>query len=188
MRKISSRRAQCTGDRARIKCRLCARWEACGEAPAGFIVNVQLIDTRNNSRLWAEEYDRDLNDVFALQSEIAQKVADQLGANLSSTEKAAIAEPPTTDLVAYDAYLQAKELINDISFSSRQKEDLFQAVQLLEQAVARDPLFFDAYCQMAAAHDRMYFLGFDHSDGRLNCRKKQFSRFAVCAQDPERRI
>ena len=68
-------------------------------------VNVQLIDTRNNSRLWVEKYDRDMNDVFTLQSEIAQKVADQLGANLSSTEKAAIQERPTTDFVAYDAYL-----------------------------------------------------------------------------------
>jgi TolB-like protein/tRNA A-37 threonylcarbamoyl transferase component Bud32 len=68
-------------------------------------VNVQLIDTRNNSRLWAEKYDRDMNDVFTLQSEIAQKVADQLGANVSSTEKAAIQERPTTDFVAYDAYL-----------------------------------------------------------------------------------
>jgi TolB-like protein/tRNA A-37 threonylcarbamoyl transferase component Bud32 len=68
-------------------------------------INVQLIDTRNNSRLWAEKYDRDMNDVFTLQSEIAQKVADQLGANLSSTEKAAIQERPTTDFVAYDAYL-----------------------------------------------------------------------------------
>src|SRR5262249_27861334 len=110
---------------------------------------------------------RDLNDVFALQSEIAQKVTDQLGAEPSSTEKAAIQEPPTTDLVAYDAYLRAKELINGISFSSRAKDDLFQAVQLLDQAVARDPLFFDANCQLAGAHDRIYFLGFDHTDARL---------------------
>ena len=71
-------------------------------------LNVQLMDTRNNSRLWAEEYDRDLNDVFALQTQIAQKVADQLGAKVSSTEKAAIAEPPTTDLIAYDAYLRGE--------------------------------------------------------------------------------
>ena len=65
-------------------------------------LNVQLIDTRNDSRVWAEQYDRDLNDVFALQSEIAQKVADRLGVDVSSTEKAAIQEPPTADLIAYD--------------------------------------------------------------------------------------
>src|SRR5262249_20305238 len=130
-------------------------------------LNVQLIDTRNDSRVWAEAYDRNLNDVFALQTQIAQKVADQLGARVSSTEKAAIYEPPTTDLIAYDAYLRAKDLINDISFSTRQKEDLFQAAQLLDQAVGRDPSFLDAYCQLAGAHDRIYFLGFDHTAARL---------------------
>jgi TolB-like protein/tRNA A-37 threonylcarbamoyl transferase component Bud32 len=130
-------------------------------------LNAQLIDTHTDAHVWAQEYDRDLSDVFTLQSEIAQKIADQLGAEPSSTEKAAIQEPPTTDLVAYDAYLRAKDLINGISFSSRAKEDLLQAVQLLDEAVARDPLFFDAYCQLAGAHDRIYFLGFDHTDARL---------------------
>jgi TolB-like protein/tRNA A-37 threonylcarbamoyl transferase component Bud32/Flp pilus assembly protein TadD len=130
-------------------------------------LNAQLIDTRTDAHVWAQEYDRDLNDVFTLQSEIAQKIADQLGAEVSSVAKAAIAEPPTTDLVAYDAYLRGKDLINGISFSTRAKEDLMQAVQLLDQAVARDPLFFDAYCQLVGGHDRMYFLGFDHTDVRL---------------------
>src|SRR6266540_2913088 len=92
-------------------------------------LNVELTDTRNDSRLWAEEYDRDLNDVFALQTQIAQKVADQLGAKVSSSERAAIDAPPTTDLVAYDAYLRAKDLINDLSLSTRQKEDKSEAVQ-----------------------------------------------------------
>jgi TolB-like protein/tRNA A-37 threonylcarbamoyl transferase component Bud32/Flp pilus assembly protein TadD len=130
-------------------------------------LNVQLVDTRSDSQIWAEQYDRDLDNVFALQSQIAQKVADQLGADVSSTEKAAIQEPPTTDIIAYDAYLRAKDLINDISFSTRQKEDLFQAVQLLDQAVTRDPSFLDAYCQLVGAHDRIYFVGFDHTDARL---------------------
>ena len=145
-------------------------------------LNVQLIDTRDDSRVWSEEYDRDLNDVFALQTQIAQKVADRLGARVSSTEKAAIDEPPTTDLVAYDAYLRAKDLINDLSFSTRQKEDLSQAVQLLDQAVARDRLFFDAYAQLAGAHDRIYFLGFDHTAARLNCLTRRSNRFATCAR------
>jgi TolB-like protein/lipopolysaccharide biosynthesis regulator YciM len=130
-------------------------------------LNAQLIDTRTDAHVWAQEYDRDLNDVFTLQSEIAQKIADQLGAEVSSTAKAAIQEPPTTDLVAYDGYLRAKDLINGISFSTRAKEDLVQAAQLLDQAVARDPLFFDAYCQLVGAHDRIYFLGFDHTNARL---------------------
>ncbi len=130
-------------------------------------LNAQLIDTRTDAHVWAQEYDRDLNDVFALQSEIAQKIADQLGTEVSSSEKTAIEEPPTTDLVAYDSYLRAKDLINGISWSTRAKEDLMQAVQLLDQAIARDPLFFLAYGELAGAHDRIYFLGFDHTDARL---------------------
>ena len=130
-------------------------------------LNAQLIDTRTDAHVWAQEYDRDLNDVFTLQSEIAQRIADQLGAEVSSTEKAAIQEPPTTDLVAYDAYLRAKDLINGISWSTRAKEDLVQAVQLLDQAVARDPFFFLAYGELAGAHDRLYFLGYDHTEARL---------------------
>jgi len=130
-------------------------------------VTIQLVDTRNDSQVWAEEYDRDLNNVFALQSQIAQKVADRLGADVSPAEKAAIQEPPTSDLIAYDAYLRAKDLINDIPFSTRIKDDLLEAVRLLDQAVARDPLFFDAYGELAGAHDRIYFLGFDHTNARL---------------------
>jgi TolB-like protein/Flp pilus assembly protein TadD len=130
-------------------------------------LNVQLIDARTDAHVWAEKYDFDVNEVFAIQSGITQKVAEQLHAKVSSAEKAAIKEPPTTDLVAYDCYSRAKDLINGISFSTRAKEDLVQAVQLLEQAIARDPLFFDAYCQIAGAHDRTYFLGFDHTEARL---------------------
>ena len=130
-------------------------------------LNAQLIDTRTDAHVWAQEYDRDLSDVFALQSEIAQKVADQLGTEVSAAEKVAIQEPPTTDLVAYDSYLRAKDLIEGVSLNPRAKEDLTQAVQLLDQAVARDPLFFLAYGELAGAHDRIYFLGFDHTDARL---------------------
>jgi serine/threonine protein kinase/tetratricopeptide (TPR) repeat protein len=130
-------------------------------------LNVRLIDTRNDAHVWAEEYESDLNGVFALQSQIAKKVADQLEAKVSPGEKAAIEEPPTTDLVAYDLYLRATDLVNGISFSTRAKEDLLEAVQLLDQAVARDPLFAPAYYQLAGAHDRMYFLGFDHTEARL---------------------
>jgi serine/threonine-protein kinase len=131
-------------------------------------LNAKLIDTRTNTGVWAEEYDRDLTDLFAIQSEIAQKIADEFDTKVSSVEKAAIEEAPTTDLVAYDAYLRAKDLINGNTFSPRAKEDLLQAVELLTQALARDPSFFNAYYELAAAHDKIYFLGFDHSDARLN--------------------
>lgn len=130
-------------------------------------LNAKLIDTGTNTQVWAEEYDRDLTDLFAIQSEIAQKVADKFAAKVSSTEKAAIQEAPTTDLVAYDLYLRGKQLVDGVSFSTRGKEDLLQAVRLLEQAVARDPSFVIADDLLAGAHDRIYFLGFDHTEARL---------------------
>jgi TolB-like protein/predicted Zn-dependent protease len=130
-------------------------------------VNAELIGTRKNARVWAEEYDRDLSDVFTVQGEIAQKIADKLGVGVSPAEKSALRETPTGDLVAYEAYMRAKNLLYDIALSTRQQEDLFEAVQLLDQAVARDPDFFDAYCQLEGAHDRIYFGGFDHTESRL---------------------
>jgi tetratricopeptide (TPR) repeat protein len=117
--------------------------------------------------VWAEQYDRNLTDVFTLQSEIAQKIADKLGVGVSPAEKTALQEEPAADLISYEAYLRAKDLAYDISLSTGTKEDLFQAVQLLDQAVARDPSFFDAYCQLAGLHDRIYFGGLDHTDARL---------------------
>ncbi len=146
-------------------------------------LSVQLIDTRTNSPVWEEAYDRNFGDVFTLQSEIAQKIAQKLGAEVSSSEKTAIQEPPTTDLIAYDAYLRAKDLIDHISFSTRQKEDLFQAVRLLDGAIARDPSFFDAYCQSAEAHDRIYFLGFDHTAARLKLSETAIE--SICRLRPE---
>ena len=130
-------------------------------------LNAKLIDTRTNTQVWAEEYDRDLSRVFALQSEIVQKIADEFDTKVSSTEKAAIQKAPTTDLAAYDLYLRGKKLVDGISFSTRAKEDLLQAVRLLEEAVSRDPAFVIAYDQLAGAHDRIYFLGFDHTEARL---------------------
>src|SRR6202795_4033551 len=86
-------------------------------------VNAQLIDARNDAHLWAQTYDRDLADVFAIQSEIAKAIADQLQAKLSPTEKNAIEQPPTADVTAFDLYSRAKTLLLSISFSAigRQK-------------------------------------------------------------------
>jgi TolB-like protein/Tfp pilus assembly protein PilF len=130
-------------------------------------VNAQLIDARNDAHLWAQTYDRDLADVFAIQSEVAQAIADQLNAKLSPEEKAAIKQPPTADLVAYDLYVRAQALRAATSFNTQLKDNLLQAAHLLEQAIARDPMFFLAYCRLAEAHDLIYFFGNDHTPARL---------------------
>src|SRR2546426_1379402 len=131
-------------------------------------VTAQLVDARSDAHLWAQTYDRDLADVFAIQSEIAKAIADQLQAKLSPSEKAAIERPPTADLVAFDLYTRANALREAISFNAtRTQENLLQAAHLLEQAIARDPTFFLAYCRLAEAHDLIYFVGTDHTPARL---------------------
>ena len=128
-------------------------------------VNAQLIDARTDKQLWGQVYDRDLADVFAIQSEIAKSIADQLRAKLSPSEKNAIERPPTTDIAAFDLYTRAKNISLKASFQT--KEDFLQAVDLLNKAIARDPSFFDAYCQLAYAHDAIYWFSFDHTSARL---------------------
>jgi TolB-like protein/Tfp pilus assembly protein PilF len=131
-------------------------------------VNAQLIDARNDAHLWAESYDRDLADVFAIQSEIAKAIADQLQAKLSPNEKKAIEQPPTTDLAAFDLYSRAKSLLLTTNFSVTNAQDVLKAIELLDKAVKRDPSFFDAYCQLAYAHEAVYSVfGTDHTPARL---------------------
>ena len=127
-------------------------------------LNAQLIDTRTDTHVWAEQYDRDLNDVFAIQSEIAQKVAEQLHAKISAAEKQAIQRKPTGDLVAFDLYSRANDIL---SGKNSRPQDFAQAVDLLNRAVARDPSFLEAYCQLAFAHDQIYFDGIDRTPARL---------------------
>jgi TolB-like protein/Tfp pilus assembly protein PilF len=130
-------------------------------------VTAQLIDARTDAHLWAENYDRNISDVFAIQSEIAKSIAEQLEARLSPGEKAAIERPPTSDLAAYDLYLRAKVLLNSTTFSTHARESYYEAARLLDEAVARDGSFFLAYYQLAYAHIRIYFFGYDHTPSRL---------------------
>ena len=132
-------------------------------------VTAQLIDARTDTHLWAEKYDRDLSDVFAIQSEIAKTIADELQAKISPQEKIALQEQPTKDMAAYDAYLRAKEIdrtyTNDESATPRE-------IALLEEAVTRDPSFVAAYCLLAQAHLELYWYNTDHTSARLDLAKK----------------
>src|SRR6184192_1818357 len=132
-------------------------------------VNAQLVDARTDADIWAEEYDRDLNDVFAIDTEVAQSIANRLRAKVSARERLAMQERPTTDLVAYDLYVHAASLIDEATYAPEQErwKDYFQAVELLDQAIARDPAFLLAYCRLAEAHDELYFQNGDHTPSRL---------------------
>ncbi len=128
-------------------------------------VTAQLIDARTDRHLWAERYDRELADVFAIQSEIAQRITHQLRAVLSATEKAALQAQPTADIAAYELYLRAK----DIARSGRStRESLTQEIALLDQAVAQDPAFWPALCFLARGHFEMYWSNHDHTPARLD--------------------
>src|SRR5438132_2053013 len=136
-------------------------------------VNAQLVDAHTNAGIWAEEYDRDLNDVFAIETEVAQSIANRLRAKVSAREKVAMQEWPTNDLVAYDLYVQATSLIDKAAYESgkEQGKDYFQAIELLNQAIARDPAFLLAYCRLAEGDDELYFQRLDHTPSRLELAK-----------------
>ena len=130
-----------------------------------FHMNAQLIDTRTDTHVWVEQYDRDLNDLFAIQSEIAQKIAGRLRAKISPAEKLAIERKPTGDLVAFELYSRAISLTPTSRAPSA--DSGLQAIELLNAAVARDPSFFEAYFALAVSHDQIYFFNYDRTPARL---------------------
>src|SRR5207247_11398514 len=109
-------------------------------------LNAQLIDTRTDTHIWAEQYDRDLTDLFAIQSEIAQKVAERLNAKITATEKLTIEGKPTADLIAFDLYTRGKNLFLTAPFSGNTKAAWLEAIDLLNHAGASAPYVFEAYC------------------------------------------
>jgi TolB-like protein/class 3 adenylate cyclase len=146
-------------------------------------ITAQLIDARNDQHVWAEHYDRDLADVFAIQSEVAQNIAAQLKANISSSEKAAIDVRPTRDLEAFDIYLQAKQLITSFADTPDRKETLLKAVRLLDEAISRDPNFALAYCWASRANNDLYWFELDHTPARLAQAKATAQQALALAPD-----
>jgi serine/threonine-protein kinase len=130
-------------------------------------VNAQLIDARSDTHVWAEAYDRSLNDVFAIETEVAQSIANRLKAKVSTAEKMAMREWPTKDLIAYDLYVRATALIDKAGYGGGGAKDDLQAVDLFNQAVAGDPAFLLAYCRLAEAHDWLYFNKVDDAPSHL---------------------
>jgi len=116
-------------------------------------VNVQLINADTDEHLWAEDYDRDLTDVFAIQTDLAQKIARELQAKLSPTEKAQIERRPTENSEAYLAFLQAHDLCTR---PDKLRPAIEKAEQLYEQATRLDPDFARAFAGLAWVHDWIY--------------------------------
>jgi len=122
-------------------------------------VNAQLIDTRTLTEVWAQQYDQKFDDLFVVESDLAQAIASQLRGKLSPDEKAAIENRPTKDMLAYDLYLRGARIV---FFQSNSRN----ALRLLEQAIARDSQFALAYCLSAEVQLCMY--RYKRGDGRRN--------------------
>jgi TolB-like protein/Tfp pilus assembly protein PilF len=135
-------------------------------APTRVRVNAKLIDARADSQIWAETYDRDVADLFVIQSDLAQAIVNQLQARLSPEQKAEIEETPTRDLAAFDLYLQAKEIVETYLEIQDPGSSLLKAVRLLDEATERDPNFVLAYCYASRAHNLLYFLDLDPTPKR----------------------
>jgi TolB-like protein/cytochrome c-type biogenesis protein CcmH/NrfG len=120
-------------------------------------VNAQLIDARSDAHLWAQTYDRDLSDVFAIQSDIAQSIAEQLQAKLAPEERTRLAVKPTNNPDAYLLYLQANELIH----VGASRQEAVDADKLYAQAIALDPNFALARARASMLNSLMYFIGRD---------------------------
>src|ERR1051325_10512138 len=129
-------------------------------------INAQLIDARTDLHVWNDTYDREISDLFSLQTELARRIAFALRANLSPREKASLQVHPTSDLDAYDLFLRARDLFR-WSGSGDPRENGERALGLLEEAVARDPRFALAHCLMSRFHGELYWFGYDRTRSRL---------------------
>jgi TolB-like protein len=145
-------------------------------------INAQLIDARTDAHLWAQSYDRDLADVFAIQTEIAKTIADQLQAHISPREQIALSQVPTVDLIAERLFVQAWQLV-ELASNPDAKNALLQAVALLDEALTRDPHFLRAYGLLVTANIDLYWQGFDHTAARLAMARATLEKAAIFYPD-----
>ena len=122
-------------------------------------VSVELINARTDAHAWAETYDGEIADVLAFQTEIAQRITNQLGAKLSPRESTELASRPTKDIAAFESYIRARALMETPDLdddNTKFIDDNTRAVQLLEQAVARDRKFAAAYWALTEANIQLF--------------------------------
>ena len=145
-------------------------------------VTGQLIRAATDEHVWAQAYDRDLTDIFAIQSEVAQAIATALAATLSPDEQRLLAQRPTENLAAYDAYLKGRAAGNE----RRSAAGLQRQEKAFQQAVGLDPGFAAAWGELAVVQARFAALGFDHSPTRLAQADAAMARaVALAPESPE---
>ena len=138
-------------------------------------VTALIVRSEDDTQIWSERYDRVIEDIFAVQSEIAERVAQQLDLTLLEPERQALSAHPTTDLEAYDLYLRGREH-EDNGWAYQDLDEFDRAIELLEEAVERDPDFALPYVRLSYIHSRMYFFSVDRSEERLTKARETVER------------
>jgi TolB-like protein/Flp pilus assembly protein TadD len=156
------------------------RWARTPEGSDRVRVTSQLIRTADDTHLWADTYDRVLDDIFDIQSEIAQQVVMQLGAKILAREREALEKKPTDNIEAYHAYLQARYYATRPHFSL---DNWQRVIDYAERAVACDPHFTEAYIELAKAHSKFYFFWYDYTEERKARAKRAINRAADLSPD-----
>ena len=152
-------------------------------------VNAQLIDARTDQHLWAKSYDRELKDIFAIQSELATEIAKSLRVSLAPHEEARLAKRPTENLEAYDFLLKHQELVNRSAGTVRTVSTINERIALLYKAVGLDPKFGLAWARLAAEHARAYGYDVDRTPTRLAQAKFAMDRaLELVPDDPQIKV
>jgi len=146
-------------------------------------VTAQLIDAGSDKHLWAASYDRELKDIFAIQSELATEIARALKVTLSPHDQARLARKPTENLAAYDLFLRHQELFNRSLGTYRIVASVKERIALLSQAVELDPKFALAWAKLGAEHAFAYDFLIDHSPSRLTQATQAIERALALAPD-----
>lgn len=141
-------------------------------------ITAQLIDSRDDTHVWAEAYERSRADLFAIQAEVATAIAHAMNVELSPKTKASLAELPTRSPQAHDYYLRAIDYGRTGGAAALELQGKHWALgaSMLEKAVAADPDFALAYAELGFAHLRLYWFGFDKTDGRRALGKQAIDR------------
>jgi serine/threonine protein kinase/Flp pilus assembly protein TadD len=156
------------------------RWAPTQEGSSRVRISSNLTRISDRTSLWAETFDRVIDDIFALQSEISQRVVEKLGVTLLEPERRSVEEPPTRNLEAYQAFLRARYYKSRPHFTTA---NWVQVVEAYQQAVELDTGFALAYAELARGHARLYYLWHDHSPARLEMASRAAERAVALAPE-----
>jgi serine/threonine protein kinase/Tfp pilus assembly protein PilF len=154
------------------------RWNK-GVGEKGTIrINPQLVRTSDSAQIWSGVYERAIEDIFLIQSELAEQVTEQLDLKILEPERQALLKNPTENLKAYDYFLKACEM-QDRAYHTTDLQDYLKAIQLFEKATELDPKLTMAYNRMFSMHSELYRYSMDRTEGRLAKAKAALDKAVV---------